>query len=466
MSASASTDWHALRRAIAGEVVLPDSPGYDAVRKPAIARFDDVRPQAVVRCRTAADVAATIAAVRGLALPIAVRSGGHCFAGRSSTDGVVVDVSPMGSVSVADGVATIGAGARLGAVYDALDEHGVTIPAGCGPTVGIAGLTLGGGLGILGRRDGLTSDHLLAAEVVLADGRVVASDAGREEDLLWALRGAGAAGFGVVTSLRFATLPAPPVATRMHAVWPHTAAAALVDAWQRWGPDAPDELAASLLISAPADVRQAPVVTLTGAMAGDLSEAAPLLDELCATAGVDRAAVVVREASYRETKQALAQLGDPSEEGHPYSKSEFFAGLLPTDAIAALVEHFGAGRVAGQARELDLTPWGGAYNRVPAEATAFAHRDARFLLKHGVMVAPDASGDARDAARRWLERSWELVHPFGTGRVYPNFPDPELGDEAGAYYAGNRARVMTVKARHDPDDAFGAVPPLPERSIG
>jgi FAD/FMN-containing dehydrogenase len=164
-------DWGALQGAIAGEVVLPGSPGYELARKPPIARFQDVRPQAVVRCATPSDVAETISLASRAGLPIAARSGGHCFAGNSSTQGIVIDVTPMRSVSVRDGVATVGAGARLGDLYDALAAHDLTIPAGCGPTVGIAGLVLGGGLGILGRGHGLTSDHLLGAEVVLADGR-------------------------------------------------------------------------------------------------------------------------------------------------------------------------------------------------------------------------------------------------------------------------------------------------------
>jgi FAD/FMN-containing dehydrogenase len=135
-------------------------------------------------------------------------------------------------------VATVGAGARLGDVYDSLDEHGLTIPAGCGPSVGIAGLTLGGGLGILGRKYGLTSDQLLAAQLVLADGRVVECDEHHDGELFWALRGAGGGNFGVVTSLTFSTIPAPD-ATAFHLVWPNTQTAALIDAWKAWAPAAP-----------------------------------------------------------------------------------------------------------------------------------------------------------------------------------------------------------------------------------
>src|SRR5262245_21935050 len=205
----ADPDWLALRSTIAGDVVTADDPEYDDVRRPAIANFHDVRPQAVVRCASSSDVVETLAFVERFGLPLAPRSGGHCFAGRSSTEGIVVDVTPMSSVSVSGGVATVGAGNRLGPLYDRLATDGATIPAGCGATVGIVGLVLGGGLGILGRRYGLTSDRLVGAEVVLADGRVVRSDEGSEADLFWALRGAGGGRFGVVTSLDLATVPAP-----------------------------------------------------------------------------------------------------------------------------------------------------------------------------------------------------------------------------------------------------------------
>jgi FAD/FMN-containing dehydrogenase len=452
-------DWPALQAAIAGEVVLPGAPGYDAARRPAIARFHDVRPAAVVRCATPADVAETIAVARAAGLALAARSGGHCFAGRSSTDGIVVDVGPMDAVTVgADGVAAIGAGARLGAVYDALDAHGLTIPAGCGPEVGVAGLTLGGGLGLLGRLHGLTSDALLGAEVVLADGRVVECDADGEEDLFWALRGAGAGGFGIVTSLRFATLPAP-AATRLHLTWPFADAAALVAAWQEWAPDAPGGMAATLLVETGNDPAEPPAVTLTGAHVGPEAEAAALLDDLASRAGAHPADALLDHAPYREVKRALAGLGGPDEaleEGHAYSRSELFAGSLTEDAIAALLEHLGAGRVAGQARQLDLTPLGGAYGRVAPDATAFAHRDARFSLKHTAVVGARAADGERRAARGWLERSFAIAHPAGSGGVYPNFPEPELGDDAWprAYHGASWERLVAVKGRYDPDDVL------------
>jgi FAD/FMN-containing dehydrogenase len=461
-------DWRALREAISGDVVLPGSSEYEAARRPAIARFHHVRPRAVVRCATPADVAETIAFARRAGEPVAVRGGGHCFAGLSSSEGIVLDVVPMNAVSVEEGAATIGAGARLGEVYDALDGDGVTINAGCGPRVGIAGLTLGGGLGILGRRHGLLCDRLLAAEVVLADGRVVACDGARHADLFWALRGAGAGGFGVVTALRFATVPAPD-ATRLKLTWPLDAAAAVAGAWQRWSPDAPGELAASLLVAAPSDAAAPPVVTVAGACAAGESDTAALLDELIADAGVAPSEAALEHGSYRATKRALADTGgepDPLERDHVESRSEFFARPVPGDAIAALVGHVADDRRPGEARELDFNPMGGAYARVPAGATAFVHRDARVLLKHAVAVDAGADAGVRDRARGWLERSYAISHPFGTGGAYQNFAEPGLEDWPRAYYAGNLERLVAVRARYDADDVFRGrqTIPLPTRA--
>lgn len=455
--ARSAPDLGALQGAIAGDVVLPGSPGYELVRKPPIVRFQDVRPQAVVLCESASDVAETIAFARRSGIEIAVRSGGHCFAGRSSTCGIVIDVTPMCSVSLAWGVATVGAGARLGEVYDALHEHGRTIAAGCGPPVGIAGLTLGGGLGILGRKHGLTSDQLVGAEVVLADGRVVECDAKRDEELFWALRGAGGGTFGVVTSLALKTLPAP-TATSFQLAWPVAQAAAVIAAWQTWAPLAPDELAASLLVTASGDLDRPPVVTVFGAMLGTAADAAEQLAELVAAAGADPASSSFTQMSYRDTKRYLSEHGPGDEQSGPgFSKSEFFRRPQRSGTIAALVDHLVRDRVPGQARELDFTPWGGAYNRVREDATAFVHRAELFLLKHAVAVEPGAPEAAEQAARDWLARSWELVHPCGSGGVYPNFPDPELDDPARAYYGANCERLLRVKARYDPEGVFRAL---------
>lgn len=461
-AATRDADWSGLQAAIDGSVILPDSPRYHALRKPQIARFDAVLPQAVVLCHTPEDVAEAIAFARRYRLHMAPRSGGHCFAGHSSTDGMVIDVTPMCSIAVADGLATIGAGALLGDIYDALLEHGVTIPAGCGPSVGIAGLTLGGGLGILGRTYGLACDHLVAAQIVVADGRVIVCDENQDQELFWALRGAGAGNFGVVTSLVFRPIAAPS-STAFRALWSISHAAALISAWQSWAPAAPDGLAASLLLTAGGDPGQAPVLKVFGAMLGSEADTLALLHRLAAQAGAEPVTVFARSMTHRETKRYLASLDGPEQpggaaaghqSGHPFSKSEFFRQLLPEETIAALVENLTADRAEGQSRELDFTPWGGAYNRVAEDATAFVHRNERFLLKHATIIDAAATAAERRAARQWLRRSWALVRPWGSGRVYQNFPDPELENWAEAYYGSNRDRLARVKRNYDPDGVF------------
>jgi FAD/FMN-containing dehydrogenase len=356
-------DVSALETRLDGEVLVPGAPAYESERKPALPRFHRIRPRAIVRCRSEGDVAATLEFARWSGVPVAVRSGGHCFAGRSSTTGIVIDVTPMDSVSVADGVATVGAGTRLAGLYDALDKHQLTIPAGCGPTVGIAGLTLGGGLGILGRKYGLSCDRLLAARVVLADGRVVDCDQHHHTDLFWSLRGAGGGQFGIVTSLAFEPVPAP-MATIFHLVWPAGAAAKLIEAWQDWAPQAPDELDASLKLTASGDRDGAPAINLVGSMIAAEADTVELLDEFVCRIG-DPAAASHHHLPYRAAKQSLVGLGsaeveDRDRPGLMFSKSEFFRRRLPADVIAELVRMLAQGRTRGESRGLHFTPWGGA----------------------------------------------------------------------------------------------------------
>jgi FAD/FMN-containing dehydrogenase len=390
------------------EVLRPGDADYDTARKPQIERFAEIRPAVIARCASAEDVTEALALAKREGQPIAVRSGGHCFAGRSSTTGLLVDTSGLNGISLNDGVVTVGAGARLGAIYDALAPHGRAIAGGCGATVGIAGLALGGGLGILGRRYGTTSDQMIAAEVVLASGEVVTVDDG---DLFWALRGSGGGQFGIVTKLTLKTVPAPPTKC-FHITHPPEEAVALIDWWQRVAPEAPAETAASLIVRPDG-------VHLFGV--GDID--APTTEAL----------------PYREAKRWLTENGPPEQPAtDERSKSEFFREPVPQHTIATLVRHFEEG--AG-ARELDFSPWAGAYNRTKPDATAFPHRDARFLLKH--TGPPD-----------WVERAYAITHPHGTGGAYVNFPDPYMENAATAYYGPNLARLREIKARYDPENVF------------
>jgi FAD/FMN-containing dehydrogenase len=449
-----------LETALSGEVILPGTPGYDHAYRSLNARFDDVRPQAMVRCTNPGEVAEAVRLGGGYEMAVGVRGGAHCFAGRSSTRGLLVDVSPMRSVEISGSAVTVGGGTLLGEVYDSLLERGLTVPAGSCPSVGLAGFALGGGLGIIGRKHGLTSDHLLGVRIVLADGRVVECDDHHEADLFWALRGGGPGNFGVVVDLTFRTMP-PPDATNFHLTWPVSRAAALIEAWQSWAPAAPDELAASLVIGAGPLVDEPASVEVFGVMLGTESDTDELIAPLVAVARSEPSSMFREHMSFQETvrywgQRAAREEDPPGEElrGCRFIKSEFFDRPLSGSVVEALVGTFLEGRVAGQSRELDFSPWGGGYNRVPADATAFVHREDRFWLKHAVEVATGATSAEQGIARDWVTRSWEVVHPSGTGRVFPNFPDPDLEDWARAYYGANLERLLEVKGRYDPGNVF------------
>jgi FAD/FMN-containing dehydrogenase len=447
---------------IDGEVVLAGSPASPNLALGFNARWDRVNPRAVVRCATAADVAETIAFARRHNLEVVPRGGGHCFAGRSISPGIVLDMSAMDAVTVVDGVARIGAGARLGEVLKGLLAHGLTIPGGSCPAVGIAGLTLGGGLGVLGRARGLTADALVAARIVLADGRMIECDPHHDADLFWALRGAGSGRLGVVTELAFRPFPVPRT-TSFELTWPFAIAMRVVRAWLDWLVDAPDEIAPSLVISAGTEPGEPPTVEVFGTLLGSHSEALQLLEAFTSRSEFDPAASRIQEISYEQMLRLWSGRSGgswddprtaPTKRSYLAIRSQFFGRQLPDAAIHVLLDYLALDRRAGQTRELDFTPWGGAYGRMPADAAAFVHRDARFLLKHTAGVAPDASATEKTAARIWADGSSAIVHRWGTGRVFPNFAEPGLDSWDRAYFGVNRDRLLEIKARYDPDGVF------------
>lgn len=459
-------DWEVLQRRLSGELLLPGAEEYEWARKPFITRFDEIRPQALAYCANARDVGEVLSFARRRGIPVAPRSGGHSLAGYSSTSGIVIDVSPLDFVGLAEGVVNVGAGARTGNVADRLFERGLAIPTGTCPSVGIAGLTLGGGIGILGRAYGLTLDRLVAAQVVLADGSVVDCSVDELADLFWGLRGAGAGNVGVVTSFAFDPLPAPTM-TNFHLLWSDADAAAVIAAWQTWSPSGPDELSADLALAAPGDAKAEAAVEVFGAMIATEDETLDVLRELVQRAGVAPHSQDCQELSYAGTcaYQADVSVGyDQVEEtprrgrrlrqGYRFTKSQFFAEPLPPDAIAAFVETFGAQRREGEARSVGFAPWGGAYNRPPPQATAFAHRDQLFSIEHLVVVDPSASETAKTAAREWIRSSYDSVHPRASSAVYPCFTDPELEDPGRAYYGQNFQRLIEIKQTYDPDNIF------------
>ncbi|WP_158564217.1 FAD-binding oxidoreductase [Jiangella anatolica] len=449
--------WERLSASLKGTLLLAGDEGYETARRTMRRQPVDLQPAAIVRAVGAADVATAIAFGREHDIPTVPRSGGHCYAGRSSTSGLLVDVTPLDQVSVADGRVTVGAGVRLGPLYGALEPYDVTLPMGTCPTVGAAGHVLGGGLGFLGRRHGLASDRLVAAEVVLADGSVVWCDELREPDLLWALRGSGGGQFGVVTTLVLATVPLPAGVSAFHVTWPYEQAAAVIGAWQEWAPRAPDEVVAELRLVVPADPDEAPGVSLFG-MVLDASTATGALGPVLDAVGIEPTWEIHEPGPYLPAVRRLNLLGSALPEGTIPAdlitgRSMFFDRTLPAATVSALVEGLVADRTPGFARECTFFAWAAGYGRVPVDATAFPHREASFLVNVATVVE-DPAPPVTSAASDRLAELWDVVHRHGTGGAYVNFPDRLLDDGETAYHGANLARLRAVKRRYDPDDWF------------
>ena len=454
-AASLLDELTALRADLRGNVLLSGSPGYEDARKPSDPRHSGARPAAVASCRTTADVAAAVRCAARLRLRVTPRSGGHCFAGSSSAGDLVVDVSEMNHITVTGRQVEVESGVRLGRLYPTLAAHRLTLPAGCGPTVGVAGLTLGGGLGLLGRRYGLTCDRLMAAEVVLADGQVVSCDDQHHPDLFWALRGAGGGHFGIVTRFVFDPVTEPEV-TVFGLDWAPDDAAALILSWMEWAPAADDSLAAHLELIVPEDLRERPALRLIGTMIADSATTRTAVGELGAATGIKAGDATFSELRYARAKAVLGEI--PREADRPLEshRSQLFDAPCSADAVMELLDHLIQERRLGRTRTLSFLPMGGAYSRVPVEASAFAHRSSRFLVEHIAGVPPAASRAERVAAAEWSSRSRRILAAEASGGVYPNFPDLDLADWADAYWGPHHARLQETKRRYDPDNLFWA----------
>jgi FAD/FMN-containing dehydrogenase len=462
-----------LARRLQGDVVVRGDQGYDQARVLFNTRFDAVRPRAVVFCESLEDVERTVHWARKHKVRIVPRSGGHSYGGYSTTSSVVVDVSRLNAISLdAHGRAAIGAGARLIDVYDRLWQARRTVPAGTCPTVGMAGLALGGGIGFAARRFGLTCDNLLQATVVLANGRAVGCSSREHPDLYWALRGGGGGNFGIVTRLVFRTHRVGDVAT-YSLEWPWADARRVVAAWQRLAPHAPDGLFSVLNLSAAGGV--APRITSAGQFFGGADRLRALVQPLADAGAPTRFTVTSR--SYMDAARMWAgcsgtvaqchlqpqgQLGRSTFKG----KSDFVNRRKPLSArgIEELVRQAEARQSAGPGRAIVLLDsYGGAINRVPKAATAFVHRDALFSLQYLAYWEMADPPSVAAANLRWLRRLRAAMHPFVSGYAYQNYIDPELQGWRHAYYGSNLARLVAVKRRYDPANAFRFHQSIPTR---
>ncbi|HYK87120.1 MAG TPA: FAD-binding oxidoreductase [Ktedonobacteraceae bacterium] len=478
-----SADWSELSKSLQGTLIRPTSSYYSTARQLFNPRFDYIQPAAIAYCVSPADVQTCIAFAQRFGVPLAARSGGHSYGGYSTTTGLVLDVSRMNTVTVdtSAGTASVGAGTRLIDVYAALAQYGLVLPAGTCPTVGIAGLALGGGVGVLGRKLGLTCDSVLAAQIVVADGRVLTCDTNHEPDLFWALRGGGGGNFGVVTSFTFRVYPVASLSL-FTLNWPWSSAADVLDAWQNWAPQAPDELWSNCLFQATSDKGAEPFVQVGGVYMGEATSLNVLLQPLInrINAGLTNryvSDVGLLDAMLYEANCAglsVSQCHLPSQNPNGQlgrstyrSKSDYFTHLLPRQGIDLLVKAITDCQNSPTLGEggIGIDAFGGAINRVAQDATAFVHRNALFSIQYAATWNASDPASIVAANHTWLNNMWQTMRPYASGAAYQNYIDSDLVNWQQAYYGTNLPMLQRVKAAYDSGNFFSFAQSIPPATV-
>jgi FAD/FMN-containing dehydrogenase len=434
-----------------GELIRPSDPGYESARRVYNGMIDR-RPALVARCIDAADVIAAVRFAGEHGLDLAIRGGGHNGAGLGTCDGgLVVDLSPMRGVIVDPPSATawVAGGCVLGDVDHATHPFGLALPSGFISTTGVGGLTLGGGIGHLSRRFGLTIDSLLGADVVLADGTLVHADEEHHPDLFWALRGGGG-NFGVVTSFQFRLHPVSTVVAGPM-LWEMDRASEIMAAYRDLMWDAPRELNGFFAFLAVPPAPPFPEHLWLRPMCGVVWCGA---DGAAATEQVLNRARALAPVLDGVQSMPLPMLQSAFDAFYPpglqwYWRADFVS-QLDDEAIHRHVEQ--AADLPTPLSTMHLYPIDGAVHQVGPEDTAFRFREARFAE---VIVGVDPDPAGVEAIRSWAVRYWEALHPFSVGGgAYVNFLMDEGEDRIRATYGANYPRLAEIKRRYDPANLF------------
>jgi hypothetical protein len=449
-----STVLDELRPLVRGSILTPEDAGYDEARAVYNGMIDK-RPALIVQCRDAADVVAAVRFARAQGLDLAVRGGGHNAGGLGVADGaLVVDLREMHGVTVdpAGQTVRVDGGAVWGDVDHATVAFGLATPSGFIASTGVGGLTLGGGMGYLTRRYGLTVDNLLAADVVLADGSLVVADETQHSDLFWALRGGGG-NFGVVTSFTFRASPIGEHGVIVGGpVLYDIADTGEVMRWYReLLPSLPEELSGwlGLLTIPPAppfpeELWGRKAVGIVWAYTGPHDRA----DEVLAPIKEFGSPLLVglHEMPFTALQSAFDALYPAGLQW--YWRADFFDEI--TDAAIEVHEKYGAALPSGHST-MHLYPIDGAASRVEEDGTAFAYRQGGWA---GVIVGVDPDPANAELISQWTRDYWDELHPHSAGGAYVNFMMDEGTDRVRASYRGNYERLARVKATYDPDNAF------------
>jgi FAD/FMN-containing dehydrogenase len=436
-AAAANANWAALQRRIQGRVVLSRDEDYAAAKQIFNTYYDAETPAAVVQVASTQDVSAAMTFAAENNLRVAARSGGHSYLGVSSATGVmIIDLRRLRDVSYLDGAAVVEPGLTLYDVYGALDRFGQMIPTGMCPMVGVAGLTLGGGLGFESRRYGMTCDRLTAATVVLPDGRVAEVSKTSHPDLLWALRGGGHF-VGVVTSFTYATCPAA-AKDLVQVTFPGNKVAQAIAGWLSWVTTAERSQWSDISVDADGEGGLRCWLQLV-CPAGTGAAAVAALSEAVGAAPVT---VESRTLSHMETVTFLAGGGGTEPRSGFANGSDVVTQLTP-EVIMVIVEAITMFSRAGHTGWVQINTLDGAVRDTTPDQAAFPWRHHAALVEWGAYEP-----NPPDASRAWIADAHNLIRPASAG-AYVNYLEP--GDRVERYFGGNYRRFHDIRARVDPD---------------
>lgn len=458
-SAPAGIPWKQLR--VSGRLTQPSDAGYAAAKLTENPRFDLARPLAVLRAANPSDIQAAIRFARDHEVPLAIRSGGHSYAGLSAGGtpaALVLDLRSLSGVTVNGGSATLGAGVSLAVAYAQLAAASRAIPAGSCPTVGLSGLTLGGGVGVLTRAFGLTSDNVTSVSLVNADGDLVTANATENPDLFWALRGGGGR-LGVATSFTMKTYAAPTVHT-FYRRWAPSAAAEVVPAWQNWITSADARLWSTLKLLGGDTHTGGPSLMVSGTWIGSassnplvafLAQCPPALGSADSTLTYGQAMASYAGCSTIPVAQCHTGPGGALTREALAATSHIAKSTLPSAGIAAMVEAVSNTPRGLKEAGISIDSLGGVVNDIGADETAWAHRGALATVQYTATVT-DVS--RIQSAQTWVRSLRARMVPWWGDAAYVNYIDSEVG--SGSYFGAHLARLRSIKKDMDPSGVFGA----------
>ncbi|MCH1624651.1 FAD-binding oxidoreductase [Ferdinandcohnia quinoae] len=430
---------------LTGRVIFRDDPGYEKARlnwNP----YTNTFPLVIVFAQNHKDVSNAIRWARENNVPLRARGGRHALERDMSVvkDGIVIDVSEMTRVRLnsREEIALVETGNDVGPAVKTLAKKGFMTPFGDSPTVGIAGLTLGGGIGPIQRTIGLASDNLIGVKMVDAQGRTLIADENNNSDLLWASRGGGGGNFGIATEYKLKVHRAPAKATMYDIIWPWEQMEEVVKVWQRWAPSVDDRLGAILEVFS----RTNGLLHATGLFLGSKAELTDLLEPLLTT-GTPTEINIQALPWPALVDKWLAPDPIPTDMSNKFSSSWGFEPF-PNEAIKIMRRFLE--EATGTESNFFFLNWGGAVSRISPNATAFFWRDPKFYFEFSATWT-DPSEAQRNLAL--VERTREMMKPFAKGS-YVNVPDFNIENFGPAYYGRNFDRLRKVKAKYDPMNVF------------